>query len=82
MLIYYTEFMLFGIYFMLFHVMSSDSRLILLSACGEHFHLSFIAKKTSPEKMSNLLSARPASEPGVLRECYRQRQAWNGAFWT
>lgn len=33
-LMYYTEFMLFGIYFMLFHVRSSDSRLILLSAWG------------------------------------------------
>lgn len=49
-LMYYTEFMLFEIYFMLFHVMSFDSRLILLSACGEQVPSRFTAKKTSPEK--------------------------------
>lgn len=60
MLIYYTEFMLFEIYFMLFRVMSSDSRLILLSACGERFPSPFYSQGDKPRKMSNVLTAEPA----------------------
>lgn len=48
-LMYYTEFTLFEIYFMLFHVMSSSSHLILLSACGEQVSARFTPKETSSE---------------------------------
>lgn len=48
-LMYYTEFTLFEIYFMLFHVMSSNSHLILLSACGEQVPARFTPKETSSE---------------------------------
>lgn len=48
-LMYYIEFTLFEIYFMLFHVMSSNSHLILLSACGEQVLARFTPKETSSE---------------------------------
>lgn len=75
MLIYYTEFMLFEIYFMLFRVVSSDSRLILLSACGERFPFRFYSQGDKPRKMSNVLTAEPAGGPAVLWERCRRRQA-------
>lgn len=65
MLIYYTEFMLFEIYFTLFRVVSSDSRLILLSACGERFPSLFYSQGDKPRKMSNVLTAEPAGGPAV-----------------
>lgn len=64
-MIYYTEFMLFEIYFMLFRVVSSDSRLILLSACGERFPSPFYSQGDKPRKMSNVLTAEPAGGPVV-----------------
>lgn len=67
MLIYYTEFMLFEIYFMLFRVMSSDSCLILLSACGERFPSPFYSHGDKPRRMSNALTAKPASGPACVR---------------
>lgn len=73
MLIYYTEFMLFEIYFMLFRVMSSDSRLILLSACGERFPSPFYSQGDKPRKMSKALIVEPAGRPACGGSCGRRQ---------
>lgn len=82
-LIYYTEFMLFEIYFMLFRVVPSDSRLILLSACGERFPSLFYSQGDKPRNMSNVLPAVPAGGPAVpwaLRAGGGRLRS--GALWT